>query len=76
MPVVLLTVPHCKQQQRSSCLAACVRMVLARLCPFLAPATPFDTFSDGLTLFQSEGASQRLCPFLRRCRRKSLFDRR
>ena len=29
MPVVSLTVPHCKQEQRSSCLAACVRMVLA-----------------------------------------------
>jgi ABC-type bacteriocin/lantibiotic exporter with double-glycine peptidase domain len=29
MPVVSLTVPHHKQEQRSSCLAACVRMVLA-----------------------------------------------
>ena len=29
MPVVSLTVPHYKQEQRSSCLAACVRMVLA-----------------------------------------------
>src|SRR6266581_2120863 len=29
MPVVSLNVPHCKQEQRSSCLAACVRMVLA-----------------------------------------------
>lgn len=29
MPVVSLTVPHYKQEQRTSCLAACVRMVLA-----------------------------------------------
>ena len=29
MPVASLSVPHHKQEQRSSCLAACVRMVLA-----------------------------------------------
>lgn len=29
MPGISLIVPHCKQEQRSSCLAACVRMVLA-----------------------------------------------
>ena len=29
MPVVSLSVPHCKQELPSSCVAACVRMVLA-----------------------------------------------